>query len=78
LHPQVDAGLSQKGDQVILKLPSGGMWKFRANQGEVSLTESVYLADRLVLRRTQQILLRLPLDEDGRAQVQWAIRRPLS
>ncbi|MFN5174919.1 MAG: heparinase II/III family protein [Holosporaceae bacterium] len=82
LHPQVDAGLSQKGDQVILKLPSGGMWKFRADlsggRGELELTESIYAPQRLVIKRTQQILLRLPIDEDGKVRVQWGIRRPLT
>jgi hypothetical protein len=32
----------------------------------------------LVIKRTQQILLRLPIDEDGKVRVQWGIRRPLT
>jgi uncharacterized heparinase superfamily protein len=55
LHPDVRVSTSQS-DFVLLKLPDGDGWRFRAQGGGVSVEESVYLAADVV-RRTEQIVI---------------------
>jgi uncharacterized heparinase superfamily protein len=54
IHPEVRMSPSQGGD-VILKLPNGEGWRFRAG-AQVVLEESVYLGSD-TLRRTEQMVL---------------------
>ncbi|HVU21739.1 MAG TPA: heparinase II/III family protein [Rhizomicrobium sp.] len=54
VHPEVRVSLSQGGD-VILKLPNGEGWRFRAT-APVTVEESVYLGSD-TLRRTEQLVL---------------------
>ncbi|MBV8978653.1 MAG: heparinase II/III family protein [Alphaproteobacteria bacterium] len=54
IHPDVRLSPSQGGD-VILKLPNGEGWRFRAGQ-PVSVEESVYLGGD-TLRRAEQLVL---------------------
>jgi uncharacterized heparinase superfamily protein len=54
VHPEVRVSLSQAGD-VILKLPNGEGWRFRAGL-PVTVEESVYLGGD-TLRRTEQLVL---------------------
>ena len=54
IHPEVRMSPSQGGD-VILKLPNGEGWRFRAG-APVVLEESVYLGSD-TLRRTEQMVL---------------------
>lgn len=74
LHPEVQASLVQGGQTVLLKLPSGQGWRFRAAGGEVSLHESVYLGLPGQTRRTEQIVLTGTIGEDG-ATLKWALRK---
>jgi uncharacterized heparinase superfamily protein len=55
IHPDVRVSPSQGGD-VLLKLPDGAGWRFRASGGPVSVEESVYLGDDVV-RRTEQLVV---------------------
>lgn len=43
LHPEVRASLTPTG--VLLRLRSGAGWRFKASHGEVSLEESIYVAN---------------------------------
>ncbi len=61
LHPSVRASLTHEGRAVILALPGGGGWSFTAEDGVVSLEESVFLAGALGPRRSEQIVVRAPL-----------------
>jgi uncharacterized heparinase superfamily protein len=54
VHPEVRLSLSQAGD-VILKLPNGEGWRFRAT-APVTVEESVYLGGDTI-RRSEQIVL---------------------
>jgi uncharacterized heparinase superfamily protein len=54
IHPEVRVSLSQAGD-VILKLPNGEGWRFRAS-APVTVEESVYLGGD-TLRRTEQLVV---------------------
>ncbi len=70
LHPGVTALLQEEEGGVLMRLPGGQGWRFRARGARVELEESVYLAAEP--RRTSQILL----TSDGEAEtVQWAISR---
>jgi uncharacterized heparinase superfamily protein len=73
LHPSVDARLVQDASAVLLRLPSGLVWRLRATGAELSLAESIYLGSG-ELRKTQQIVLSGTTDASG-ASVRWAIRR---
>jgi len=54
VHPEVRVSLSQGGD-VLLKLPNGDGWRFRAT-APVVVEESVYLGSD-TLRRTEQLVV---------------------
>ncbi len=54
VHPDVRVSTAQSGD-VILKLPNGEGWRFRAS-APTSVEESVYLGSGLV-RRTEQLVV---------------------
>ena len=56
VHPDVRLSLAQGGGSVILKLPNGDGWRFRAGGGAVSIEESIYLGGEIV-RRTEQLVV---------------------
>ena len=72
LHPSVEASAQQDGEAVLLRLPSGGGWRLRADGARVSLTESVYLGGTEP-RQAEQVVL--TASQDGPQQVRWAITR---
>lgn len=57
LHPDVQAALIQQNQAVLLRLPSGGGWRLRAESGSFSLEESLYYG-KTNPRPSQQIVLR--------------------
>jgi uncharacterized heparinase superfamily protein len=72
LHPNVSASLQQDGEAVLLRLPGGAGWRFRADGVRMALEESVYLGG-LEPRRSEQVVLSSPMD--GPQQVKWAISK---
>ena len=72
LHPTVTPSLQQDGETVVLRLPSGATWRFRAVGAEVGLEESIYLGGPDP-RPTQQIVL--TGTEAGQQLVKWAITK---
>jgi uncharacterized heparinase superfamily protein len=73
LHPSVHGSLARDGSAVLLRLPSGAVWRLRVAGAELSLGESVYLGSGEV-RKTQQVVLSGTVPPGG-ATVRWAIRR---
>lgn len=73
LHPAVRASVTQEGRAVLLALPSGTGWSFSAEDGAVSLEESVFLAGALGPRRSEQIVVRAPLG--AALRLAWAFER---
>jgi uncharacterized heparinase superfamily protein len=73
LHPSVQASLVADGSAVLLRLPSGALWRLRAAGAEIGLGESVYLGSGEA-RKTQQVMLSGTVEPQGTA-VRWAIRR---
>jgi uncharacterized heparinase superfamily protein len=73
LHPDVEASLTQDANTVMLRLPSGIGWRFRAQGAVLSLAESIYLGDGDI-RKTQQVVLDGHVATNG-ASVKWALRR---
>jgi len=74
LHPDVTAGLVGEGRAVLLRLPGGSGWRLRASGARIALADSVYLGQREIVRRTQQIVLS-GVTRDGRTAVKWALKR---
>lgn len=56
VHPDVRASFAQGGGTVLLKLPNGEGWRFRAAGGALSIEESVYFGGGSP-RKTEQIVL---------------------
>ncbi len=54
LHPSVKASLSQGGQTVLLRAPSGSGWRLRLEKGMLGLESSIYCG-QTVPRRTMQI-----------------------
>ena len=73
LHPSVHGSLARDGSAVVLRLPSGTVWRLRASGAEMSLGESIYLGSGEA-RKTQQVVLSGSVPPGG-ATVRWAIRR---
>ncbi|MBY0336245.1 MAG: heparinase II/III family protein [Acetobacteraceae bacterium] len=71
LHPGVTASLQEEEGGVLMKLPGGQGWRFRARGAAIALEDSVFVATGEP-RRTQQIVLTA---EPGTENVQWAISR---
>jgi len=74
LHPTVSASMSQDGRSVLLRLPSGMGWRFRASGGVVGLQDSVYLGDRDAVKRSRQIVVS-SATQNGEGQIKWAFSR---
>jgi uncharacterized heparinase superfamily protein len=72
LHPAVKAILQQDGEGVLLRLPSGGGWRLRAEGARPTLEESVYLGGPEA-RRTEQVVLTCA--QDAPQHVKWAISK---
>jgi uncharacterized heparinase superfamily protein len=73
LHPTVQASLTQDGNTVLLRLPSGIGWRLRAQGAVLSIAESIYFGGGS-LRKTRQVVLDGHVGSNG-AIVKWAIRR---
>ncbi len=73
LHPAVEPRLVQDGDAVLLRLPSGLLWRLRATGAELSLAESIYLGSG-ELKPTRQVVLTGTTGTNG-ALFRWALRR---
>lgn len=73
LHPDVRASLTGDGASVLLRLPAGGGWRFRADRRPV-LEDSIYLGAGRPARKTRQIVLRGPVAAAG-ATVKWRLAR---
>lgn len=73
LHPLVRAGHASDGSRVLMLLPDGQGWSFEAEQGEVSIEESVFLAASGGARRGEQIVVRV--DPTEVRQLRWRFMR---
>jgi uncharacterized heparinase superfamily protein len=73
LHPAVEPRLVEDANAVLLRLPSGLVWRLRAAGVDVNLAESIYLGSG-ELKKTQQVVLSGITGTSG-ASVRWAIRR---
>jgi uncharacterized heparinase superfamily protein len=71
LHPAVRASVVQEGNGVLLRLPGGAGWRFRASGGVIALQESVYLGGGYDVKRTEQIVVS-SATQQGMGQVKWA------
>jgi uncharacterized heparinase superfamily protein len=71
LHPDVRASKVQEGNAILLRLPGGSGWRFRASGGVIALQESVYLGSGSKVRRTEQIAVS-SATQLGKGQVKWA------
>jgi uncharacterized heparinase superfamily protein len=72
LHPNVSASLQQDGEAVLLRLPTAGGWRLRADGARITLEESVYLGGPEPRRSEQVVLTGHP---DGPQHVKWAITK---
>ncbi len=70
LHPGIVATPQEEENAVLLRLPSGAIWKLRASRAKLSLEESVSMAGEP--RPTSQVVLTA---EPGTTSVPWAISR---
>ncbi|MBU6235519.1 MAG: heparinase II/III family protein [Alphaproteobacteria bacterium] len=70
LHPRVQASLIQDGQAALLRLPSGGGWRFSKKAGELALETSVYCGTGATPRKTQQLVL-TGVAEQGNTAIGW-------
>ncbi len=72
LHPDVTASSQQGGEAVLLRLRSGAGWRLRAEGGQMSIEDSIYLGGPEP-RRSEQVVI--TSHADGPQQVKWAISK---
>jgi len=68
IHPDVRVSRLDGGG-ILLKLPGGEGWRFRAGGGHLELEESVYLGGPTV-RRTEQLVIS-GITKDASAEIAW-------
>jgi uncharacterized heparinase superfamily protein len=74
LHPSVQASLIQQGQAVLLALPSGGGWRFRASGAQLALEESLYAGRGDEPRRSLQIAVTGTTQPDHTI-IKWALQK---
>jgi uncharacterized heparinase superfamily protein len=76
LHPDIRASLARDGRSVLLLLPNGEGWRFRASGGEVGLADSIYLGRNDTVRKAEQIVVQGMSDPKAELQalVKWAFQ----
>ena len=72
IHPDVRVSRLEGGG-ILLKLPGGEGWRFRAGGGEISVEESVYLGGDVV-RRAEQLVISATLRECP-AEIAWVFEQ---
>ena len=72
IHPDVRVSRLEGGG-ILLKLPGGEGWRFRAGGGEVSVEESIYLGSGVV-RRAEQLVISAMVRESP-AEVAWVFEQ---
>jgi uncharacterized heparinase superfamily protein len=72
IHPDVRMSPSENGG-IILKLPTGEGWRFRAGGGEVAIEESVYLGGESV-RRAEQLVVTGTV-KDAAVEIGWVFEQ---
>ncbi len=72
IHPDVRVSSSQGGD-VLLKLPNGEGWRFRAGGGQMNVEESIYMGGDAV-RRTEQIVVTGTVKDDP-VEIAWTFEQ---
>jgi len=71
LHPRVQASLIQNGEAALLRLPSGGGWRFSKGAGHLALEPSIYCGAGATPRKTQQLVL-TGVTDGSSASVNWS------
>ena len=78
IHPDARVSLAHDRTNVLVLLPNGDGWQFRARSGggecEIDIEESVYLGSGDTTRRAEQIVVAGRVFR-GEARVNWAWRR---
>jgi uncharacterized heparinase superfamily protein len=72
IHPDVRMSRLEGGG-VLLKLPNGEGWRFRAGGGELTVEESVYLGGQVV-RRSEQLVIGGAM-RGGPAEIAWVFEQ---
>lgn len=71
IHPDVRVSPSQGGD-ILLKLPNGDGWRFRAG-GQAAIEESIYLGGDIA-RKTEQLVISGTVGSEP-AEIAWVFER---
>jgi uncharacterized heparinase superfamily protein len=72
IHPDVRISRVEGGG-ILLKLPGGEGWRFRASGGQLDIEESIYLGGTIV-RRTEQLVVTGSM-KDAPADVSWVFEQ---
>jgi uncharacterized heparinase superfamily protein len=72
IHPDIRVSRLEGGG-ILLKLPNGEGWRFRAGGGTLEVEESVYLGGAVV-RRSEQLVISGTM-KNGPAEIAWAFEQ---
>lgn len=71
LHPEVGVGEPTEEGYVLIDLPDGTAWRFRASGAKLSVEDGVYFADSTGPLQARQIVLRGATS--GETEVRWSL-----
>jgi uncharacterized heparinase superfamily protein len=74
LAPSTQCSAVQSGKAALLRLGDGTGWRLRATGATLAFENSIYCADGLSPRRSQQVIL-TGITEDGETLVKWSLKR---
>lgn len=74
LHPDVKVSLIKGGVEALMRLKSGTGFRFSLSGGALSLEDSIYLGTGTRPRKTKQLVITSPMQDDT-LQIKWAVRR---
>ncbi len=80
LHPDIRAHKDADGNIIVLRLPTGGTWRFRVDGGSVHIAEGIYLGveGKPVVASRQIVVSGVTGAADGNnvvANIRWGIER---
>ncbi len=61
LHPSISASIIGNNKEVILRINKSQGWLFKVNSSRTKVEESVYMGNRGIMKRSQQILVELDI-----------------
>jgi uncharacterized heparinase superfamily protein len=75
IHPSVSLSPNQVGDAIILRLPHGHGWLFKAKGGHIQIEDVVYSAKPEDDKKSSQIVIESKISANQTLNIKWSLKR---